>query len=303
MRKEPSGVLIVDKPENMSSARVVAIVKRLFDAKKAGHAGSLDPKATGVLVCCLNQATKLARFFLTGGKTYVAVLFLGVETDTQDSTGAIISICEDVNFSEKTIRSTIKQFEGPVDQYPPVFSALKHKGTPLYRLARDGKPVQKPARRVVIHSINRIVVRLPEVRFVVSCSSGTYIRTLCADIGKKLGCGGYLKELRRIESSGFAIEKALTLPEIERHALAGTLSDHLINMADALQGMPEVIADDTLAKEIKNGAVIKESRLSSEGLMGPGGFIKIVDADKKLIAVLKRSDQGERLRYSCVFHA
>ncbi|MFC1886253.1 tRNA pseudouridine(55) synthase TruB [Thermodesulfobacteriota bacterium] len=302
MEKRPSGILLVDKPENMSSARVVAIIKRLLGAKKVGHAGTLDPFATGLLVCCLNQATKLARFFLKGKKTYEAVLCLGVETDTQDATGVVVSTFDEVNVSEKTIHSTMKEFEGPVDQHPPVYSALKHKGVPLYKLARSGQPVQKPARRIFIYSIDRVSVRLPEIRFTVLCSSGTYIRTLCADIGKKMGCGAHLKALKRTQSSGFEIEQAMTLTEIVRHAVSGTLSDRLINMANALTDMPEHIADDAQASQIRNGAIITESDISSGRFVKPDGYVKIVGVDKELIAVLHRPDQDDRFQYCCVFN-
>ncbi len=203
------GIFVIDKPENISSAAVVARLKKILGVRKAGHAGTLDPFATGVLVCCVNQATKLARFFLHSNKKYTAVLKLGVETDTQDLTGTVISRCEDINFDEKKIKSVFEKFKGAIEQVPPVYSALKHEGVPLYKLARQGKPVQKPPRPVFISCLNIIEINLPEISFEVSCSGGTYIRTLCADIGAELGCGGHLKELRRTESSGFPLMNLL----------------------------------------------------------------------------------------------
>ena len=206
-----NGIIIIDKPAGITSAKVVARLKEIVGARKVGHTGTLDPFATGVMICCLNRATRLARFFLSGDKKYKAVLCLGEETDTQDRTGKTISVCKDLEFSDKEIRDVFKEFEGPVAQMPPVFSSLKHKGTPLYKLARQGKPVQKPARQIVIHYLKISDSDLPEIHFEVSCSSGTYIRALCADIGKRLGCGGHLKSLRRIESCGFSIDQALDL--------------------------------------------------------------------------------------------
>ena len=145
-----SGILVVDKPAGLTSAKVVARVKKLLGARKVGHTGTLDPFATGVLICCINKATKLSRFFLKGWKKYTAVLHLGIETDTQDSTGSVISVVNAVALDERFIRTVFQQFEGTIEQVPPVYSALKHKGVPLYKLARNGKPVQKPARQVTI---------------------------------------------------------------------------------------------------------------------------------------------------------
>ena len=190
---EFSGIIVVDKPANITSARVVAVIKKRLGARKVGHTGTLDPFATGVLICCINKATKLARFFLQGWKKYTAVLHLGIETDTQDSTGSIISTSDRIDCSEKKIQSVIQQYEGTIEQFPPLYSALKYKGVALYKLARSGKPVQKPARRVFISYIKILEIRLPFIRFETFCSAGTYIRTLCADIGTSLGCGGHLK--------------------------------------------------------------------------------------------------------------
>ena len=297
-----NGVLIVDKPGDITSARVVARVKALLNAGKVGHAGTLDPFATGVLVCCINDATKLARFLLHGNKKYEAVLQLGVETDTQDFTGNIISTCDKIEFSDRQLRTAFKKFEGDVKQLPPVYSALKHKGVPLYKLARKGKPVQKPARHIFISSINILETDLPVIRFEVSCSAGTYIRTLCSDIGKVLGCGGCLKELRRIESSGFTIKESLTLPELERLALSNKLSDRIISMSDTLQNMPEHIADKALTDKIIHGNTITMLDGIGKHAENKDAFIKILDTDKDLIAVLNFKKAINRYHYCCVFH-
>lgn len=302
MQRELSGLLVVDKPADITSAKVVGRVKKLFGAKRVGHTGTLDPFATGVLVCCINRATKLSRFFLHGNKKYQAVIQLGVETDTQDSTGTVTSTCDAIEFSDKTIRSVIKRFEGTIEQLPPVYSALKFKGTPLYKLARSGKPVQKPARRVSIYHIEILEIDLPLIRFIVSCSAGTYIRTLCADIGASLGCGGHLKELRRIESSGFSIAEAVTLRGLEELALSEKLSDRLISMANALQDMPEYVADKAQVKKIMNGNILTKKDFVPEQIGDPQGFIKIVGKNKDLIAVLKYTKESNRYRYCCVFN-
>lgn len=297
-----SGILVVDKPANTTSAGVVAVVKRMLGARKIGHAGTLDPFATGVLVCCVNRATRLARFFLHGCKTYEAVLHLGVATDTQDLTGTVTGTCDEVKFSDRAIRSAFNQFKGALEQFPPVYSALKHKGTPLHKLARSGNPVQKPARRVWILSLEVLKIDLPLVHFVVACSAGTYIRTLCADVGAALGCGGHLKELRRIESGGFTVAEAVTMQQIEELALSGKLSERMISMSNALPELPEYVADNALTVKIMCGKILTKNDFipgQTDALMG---FIKIVDNKKNLMAVLQWTPARNRYRYCCVFN-
>jgi len=301
-RQELSGVIVVDKPPGITSAKVVARVKKLLKARKAGHTGTLDPFATGVLVCCINRATKLSRFFLHGEKKYEAVLHLGIETDTQDSTGNVTNICNNVEFSKKTIQSAFRRFEGTIKQLPPVYSALKHKGIPLYKLARNKRPVQKPARQVSIIYLKILEVHLPTIRFEVFCSAGTYIRTLCADIGTSLGCGGHLEELRRIESSGFTIADAVTLEKLEDLTFSKNSSDRIISMSNALKGIPEHIADKVLVNKINHGHIITKNDFMLETINAFEGFIKIVDTDKDLVAVLKYTKDKNRYDYCCVLN-
>lgn len=351
---ELNGIFVIDKPADITSAKVVARVKKLLGVKKAGHTGTLDPFATGVLICCVNQATRLARFFLHGNKTYKATLELGITTDTQDSTGKILSVVRGpwsvvggslsvVGGSLSVVRANgqrttdhgqpttdnqqpttdnqqlttdihkaFRQFEGTIEQLPPIYSALKHEGVPLYKLARKGKPVQKSARRVVISSLRILEINLPEIRFEVSCSAGTYIRTLAADIGESLGYGAHLKSLRRTESSGFTIRESLTLAETESLILSGGISDRMISMAEALRGMPAHVADNVLTQKIKYGnLIIKKDivpvrpdafsdRKSGTG-EGKEGFVKIVDTNNNLLAVLSSSKESRKYKYCCVF--
>ncbi len=304
-RQESSGIIVVDKPANITSARVVADVKRLLGARKVGHAGTLDPFAEGVLVCCINDATRLARFLLIGNKTYDATLKLGIETDTQDKTGNVTVVKPVEDCLEDALISTIKKFEGQILQHPPVFSALKHKGTPLYRLARRGTPVQKPARRVYISKIKILEVNLPLVHFEVSCSAGTYIRSLCADIGQQLGCGGHLLALKRTESSGFKIQQAISPTRLEKWVLAGDNKRYLISMTDALGEMPTCIADQKLIEKVRHGKHLKRSDIKiagpSKNLIMQDANIKIVDGDNILHAVLNYEKSRDRLSYACVF--
>ena len=302
MQEEPSGVVVIDKPADITSARVVDVLKRVLKVRKAGHAGTLDPFATGVLVCCLNQATRLSRFFLHGEKVYRAVLHLGVDTDTQDSTGTVIATSDDSFFSEDTIRSVIKRFEGASWQLPPVISALKHKGTPLYKLARMGTPVQKPAREIFISSIDILKINLPFIWFEVRCSAGTYVRTLCADIGKTLGCGGHLKELRRIKSSGFSINEALSFSDLEKYVNAGEIGNRIIGISDALRGLPSYMADAGLIGKIRYGQRITGKDFRAGFGRETSGFVKIVDENNRLRAVLEVNERTDQFSYCCVFN-
>jgi tRNA pseudouridine55 synthase len=300
-----SGIIVIDKPPNISSAKVVAKVKRLLDAKKVGHTGTLDPFAEGVLVCCINEATRLARFLLAGNKTYNAILKLGIETDTQDMTGTVLATRAVTGCTQERIRSTVEQFIGSIEQQPPIFSALKHRGTPLYKLARQGRPVQKPARRIHISKIKILEINLPLVHLEVSCSAGTYIRTLCADIGKQMGCGGHLLALKRTQSSGFTLQQAISLPQLEKQALTREANGSLISMADALADMPECEAGQNLMKKIRYGQPIRKTDIDverlSENLKQDDTHLKVVDADNALLAVLRYKKNQDRLTYACVF--
>jgi len=300
-----NGIIVIDKPGNISSAGVVGLVKKAFNAEKVGHAGTLDPFAEGVLVCCLNQATRLAGFLLHGKKKYAAVLKLGEETDTQDFSGTVVSTTKPVEVSPQTIKTVFNKFEGPINQLPPVYSALKHKGVPLYKLARRGKPIQKPPRCVQIYDITLQEFALPFIRFEVTCSAGTYIRSLGADIGKSLGCGGHLTALKRLESSGFTLNQAISISELEKLRNSTKLSERIIRMADALPDMPQFCADPKLADKIRHGKMISAADLTGPNGTGripsTGSEIKMVDRDGDLIAILKFSETGHRLEYRCVF--
>jgi tRNA pseudouridine55 synthase len=296
------GFVIIDKPENMTSARVVSQVKRTLDAKKVGHAGTLDPFATGVMICVVNRATRLARFFLGGDKKYQALLHLGMETDTQDATGQVVSESRVPDFSEADIQKVMRSFTGTIQQVPPIYSALKHKGVPLYKHARRGNPIQKPARQVVILALHLTDINLPDIRFEVTCSAGTYIRTLGADIGKKLGCGGHLKALRRMESGGFSLADALTLEAFEQRAAHEPFSRFSVGMTEALKTMPEWTADRHLKDKIVNGVPLTQKDMAMTESAETGAFTKIVDADRNLLAVIEQTQIPGKFHYCCVFN-
>ena len=300
MENNNSGFLVVDKPAGMSSAAVVAIVKRLIKAKKVGHTGTLDPFATGVLVCCINKATRLAGFLLKSHKTYEALLCLGVATDTQDATGTVTDRANgDVVFSEKTLTDAFSRYKGKSKQQPPVYSALKLNGVPSYKLARAGKAVQKPPRQIEITDLRITQINLPYVRFEVSCSAGTYIRTLCADIGNDLGCGGHLKELRRTASGGFTLDRAIVLNDLETLAKSGYGSSAMISMTTGLNGMPACRVPAETVNKIKNGVTLTQKDIEPQK-KEMHGYFKAIDGNDNLVAVLNHEKASPNFSYCCV---
>jgi tRNA pseudouridine55 synthase len=296
-----NGIVVINKPAGLSSARVVARVKRLLQARKVGHTGTLDPFARGVLVCCLDQATRLARFLLESPKTYDGVLTLGVETDTQDATGRVIAERHGTAVAEKDLYRVLQRYAGAYRQAPPTYSALKHEGVPLYTLARRGQPVQKPAREVFIHHLRLVAVELPRVRFEVRCSAGTYIRTLCADIGRDLGCGGHLSELTRLESGGFTLDEALTLEDLEDLARSDAWRHAVIPMARALPALAEISAGPPLLEKVRHGRALSLADVGLEGAPEDGQLLKLIDPRGELLALLQRTPGTSAIQYCCVF--
>ena len=209
------GILNINKPQGFTSRQVVDRVRRIFGMPKAGHAGTLDPDATGVLLVCLGNATKLFDSLQAGEKEYEGILTLGVTTDTMDASGKVIQTADVSSVTEEQIIAAFKQFEGEIEQIPPMFSAIKHKGRPLYKLARKGIKVERSPRIVTIHHLEVLEIHKPDITFRVCCSKGTYIRVLAADIGTTIGCGAYLSSLTRTRSGIFTLSDAISLDEIE----------------------------------------------------------------------------------------
>lgn len=208
------GVIIINKSEGMSSFAVVGRVRRILGTKKAGHTGTLDPMATGVLPVLVGRAVKASEYMLTSDKHYRATLLLGTETDTEDVTGKVIATSEEIP-PEKEVMAAINSMIGDSEQIPPMYSAIKVGGKKLCDMARGGEVIERAPRRITVYGIAARKKSAVEYELDVHCSKGTYIRTLCADIGKKLGCGGTMKTLMRLEASGFTLEDAVTLEQLE----------------------------------------------------------------------------------------
>ena len=213
--KVKSGAVIVYKEQNMSSQGAVSRLKRILGEKKAGHTGTLDPLATGVLPILVGRGVKASEYILTEDKHYRTTLLLGITTDTEDITGSILTECDEIP-DEATVRAAVQGMVGEIEQVPPMYSAIKIGGRKLYDLAREGKTIEREARLITVYSIDCEKLSDKEYALDVHCSKGTYIRTLCADIGKALGCGGTMKTLERTECAGFTIKDAHTLDEIEK---------------------------------------------------------------------------------------
>jgi tRNA pseudouridine55 synthase len=295
-----NGIVVVDKPAGWTSAHVVAKVKRTLKATKVGHTGTLDPFATGVLICCVDKATRLARLLSQGRKAYEAVMRLGVRTDTQDLTGHVVSKGSTLDITEKQIKTVFEQFLKVEEQVPPAFSALKHQGKPLYTLARKGVFVEKPARPIVIYHLEIRDIDLPFIRFDVVCSAGTYIRTLSADLGDALGCGAHLVSLCRTETGGFTLAETISVATLERLAASGQASSCILPMHEALKGIPEIRAGQHLAQKIRYGKPLTESEIGPVAASN-ASWIKVTDADRDLIAILELNKKDGILPYMCVF--
>lgn len=273
-----NGIIVVDKEAGYTSHDVVAKLRGICGQKKIGHTGTLDPGATGVLPVCLGSATKLCDLLTDRDKEYVAGLCLGVETDTQDMEGKILAR-HPVEVSPGEVRRAAESFVGPYAQVPPMYSALKVQGKRLYELARAGKEVERRARQVVIHALEVLECRPPEAVLRVVCSKGTYIRTLCADIGEKLGCGGAMGSLRRTRAGRFGLEDALTLGQLQELKDQGRLLEAVRPVDSLLEEYPALYVPPAHVKRLENGNILLQGQL----LPGRGevcaGFAKSAEAE------------------------
>ena len=280
------GVLNIRKEKGYTSFDVVAKLRGILHMKKIGHTGTLDPEAEGVLPVVLGKATKLVDLLTEKQKTYEALLHLGLETDTQDMTGTVLEE-KPVEVTEEEVRTVIRSFLGEQQQIPPMYSALKVDGKKLYELAREGKTVERKPRAVQFYEIEIKKIELPYVRFSVTCSKGTYIRTLCHDIGQKLGCGGCMEELLRTRSGNFVWEDSMTLAQVEEGVRNGTIGDRVISIGQVLKDYPEIFCTREGDRLLENGNALAERFVRGEHKEGwvrmcdsQGGFKGIYQWDE-----------------------
>jgi tRNA pseudouridine55 synthase len=278
-----SGLLIVDKPEGPTSFDIVRKIRNALRVKKVGHTGTLDPMATGVLILCVNRATKLVPFLQTGDKVYEGRMILGLTTDTDDITGRVSTKRVVTGISREDIEEAASEFIGTIEQVPSSYAALKYNGQPGYKLARKGEKVPPRARQVVVHELTVDEVNLPKVSFVTRVSKGTYIRSLAADWGRRLGSGACLERLRRLANASFSVAQAVSLEEALNLAAEGRLHERLIPVEEALSFMPAVEVDRRLAVLVENGQPIPLSHLKRTG--PPVGPVRVMAPESGLLAV------------------
>ena len=252
----PEGVLIVHKEAGWTSHDVVAKVRKLLGGSKVGHAGTLDPNATGVLPILVGRATRIAEYLVNWDKEYRAVLRLGETTDTQDATGQILTKVDPGETTEDVLEAVIARFRGVQQQLPPMYSAVKVGGQPLYKAARAGRTVEREERSIAIHQLEIVAVHGRDVVLRIVCSKGTYIRTLCADIGEALGVGGHLLTLERCRVGPLTIEQAMTIDQVAACLTAGTLCERLISLDQLLFQLPAVVVNAEQAQRVLHGSPV-----------------------------------------------
>jgi tRNA pseudouridine55 synthase len=283
-----NAILLVDKPAGISSAEAVRRVKSRVKPARVGHLGTLDPFATGLLPIMIGEATKLAPFIEGGDKEYAGLIRLGIETDTLDRDGAEVRRADVPAISEEKLAQVTAQFTGAIEQVPPVYSAIKRAGVPLYRLARRGDEVAPPDKRSVeIKRLSLIREAVDAIRFVATCSPGTYARSLARDIGIALGTVAHLDELQRTRNGAFSIADAMPLANVLETLDSGALPLRAINLRDALVGLPEVVVDTAAERRLRNG----DSRALDSQVPSSGPLFKVISESGELIAVARATSR------------
>lgn len=284
-----SGVLLIDKPQGMSSQQVVSKVKYLLksdvhDSKKAGHTGTLDPMATGLLPICLGEATKFSHYQLDAIKSYQAIIKLGEQTDTGDAEGQIIATIPVPNVTQAMLQSVTEQFLGEIMQVPPMYSALKKDGKKLYELAREGIEVERAARPLTIYKLSLTPLSAQQLQLTVTCSKGTYVRVLAEDIAKALGTLGHLTALRRIQTGDFEIANAITLADFAALDFAARF-DKLLAVDACIRSLPSLLLDDNQSKRVRQGQRlnVKTTILTQQLILNANQTFRLFDRHQQFL--------------------
>ena len=286
------GVLTIKKEAGWTSHDVVAKVRHLLGGVKVGHAGTLDPAATGVLPVLIGRGTRIAEYLVEWDKEYRAVLRLGETTDTQDATGTVLVSRENEQVRPEAIQEVVDRFRGPIEQVPPMYSAVKVGGVPLYKSARAGKTIARDARTIIIHAIEILAIQGRDVTLRIVCSKGTYVRTLCADIGEALGIGGHMLALERRRVGPLTIDHALTVDEVvNRHDL-GRLGEDLLSLDHVLDQLAIIVVDGQTADRIRHGVPVPAAKIlrwdcAADGAYGSHKPVRIHDINGCLVAIAK----------------
>ncbi len=290
---------MVDKPTGVTSHDVVQELRRILGTKRVGHTGTLDPGASGVLLACVGKGTRVAQFLTGYDKEYRAVIRLGATTDTYDGEGEIKETKEECQVSSERIIDAINSFRGEIWQLPPLHSAIKYKGKRLYQYAREKKEVERTKRKVEIKEISIMDVNMPYVELKVSCSKGTYLRSLAHDVGQKLGCGAYLFSLRRTKVGPYGLQDALSPERIWEVKKEGKINEALISIEEALAHLPSVAVREDSVARVQHGVPLVSSSVSKvEGSFEPGQTVSITDEQGRIIAMGKALSPSEKFRDS-----
>jgi len=281
MLNKINGIFLLDKPLHLTSNQALQRVKHLFRAKKAGHTGSLDPLATGMLPICFGEATKFSQFLLESDKRYQVKARLGIKTTTGDAEGKIISEKPVSDVTLGRIKKILKSFLGEIQQVPPMFSAIKHQGKPLYELARQGIDIERASRKVTIHHLHLLRYHQDELEIDIHCSKGTYVRTIIEDIGEELNCGGHVTMLRRLHVFPYENSEMLMLNSLEEMVKQSlSLQKYLLPVETAVQSFPEVLLSTSAVFYIRQGQSVKVSNLNAET-----GFVRMYTQDRNFLGV------------------
>jgi len=285
-----NGVINIFKNKGMTSFDVVRKIKFLASEKKVGHTGTLDPEATGVLPVCLGKATKIIDYIMDSRKVYEVKLLLGTKTTTYDLEGEVVEKKETEHLTEDEVSKVVLSFIGEYDQVPPMYSALKKNGVRLYELARQGIEIEREARRINIFNISNLKVDLPYVYMKIACSKGTYIRSLCYDIGEKLNVGGAMAELNRSETSVFKQENSVNIEDLTRE----NIHDYIITIEEALSFYPKITVNSAFTKLLVNGVKVFDLRLTNEK-REKNVLYRVYDNEGIFIGIGKQDDQGFKI--------
>jgi tRNA pseudouridine55 synthase len=277
------GILNLDKPRGKTSFGVVALVRRLSGERRVGHAGTLDPDATGVLPVCLGQGTRLIEFLAEATKIYRAEIELGIATDTYDAAGKVTQRCDISHLTKEQVETALSSFIGFTDQTPPMYSAVKQQGVPLYRWARAGIELPRRARRIELSRLEMVDWKLPLFTLEVECSKGTYIRSLAHDLGQKLGCGAHLKSLVRLKSGPFHIKDAVSISRLEEAFRQGSWAELFHPIDVAVLHLPAIVVDEEGEKAVINGRPLDSMQTTEVS----GKICRAYSRDGRLIAILR----------------
>ena len=296
-----NGIIVINKPKDYTSFDVVAIMRRLLGEKKVGHTGTLDPMATGVLPILVGRATKLQSFILEADKEYIATFKLGMTTDTLDITGTVLTSVES-QVEKRAVEDVLNSFRGRIKQVPPMYSAIQKNGVRLYDLARKGIKVEREAREVTINTLQLLNFDLASQigTVLVNCSKGTYIRALCDDIGKKLGCGATLVELQRTKTGEFDIKHSITLDEAKTLASKNCLVEHLLPCDTILLAYPKVKVSQPQATRFKNGSTLSLDRLNFNSALYNTDLVRVYTQDNDFIGLAQINIPQNELSVSCL---